>query len=47
LKALHPEILADGLTAGQINALIQREAPGRPCTHRKMREIVELIKSKR
>ena len=40
LEQLHPAILRSGLSKSQMNALIEQVAPGRPCTHRSMREIV-------
>ena len=40
LEQLHPAILRRGLSRSQMNALIEKVAPGRPCTHRGMREIV-------
>ncbi len=49
LHALHfeklfPEILADGTDIG---ALIEIVAPGHPCAHRPMREIVNQLKEER
>ncbi len=40
-EKLFPEILADGADVG---ALIENVAPGRPCSHRPMREIVNQLK---
>ncbi|MBC8730029.1 hypothetical protein [Paraburkholderia sp. UCT2] len=40
LERLFPAILQAGLSKSQMNALIDGVAPGRPCTHRGMREIV-------
>ncbi len=37
LRALYPAITVPG---ADIRALIERVAPGRPCTHRPMREII-------
>lgn len=43
LEQLHPAILRSGLSRSQMNALIEQVAPGRPCTHRGMRDIVALL----
>lgn len=40
LEQLHPAILRSGLSKTQMNAIIEQVAPGRPCTHRGMRDIV-------
>ena len=40
LQQLHPAILQIGLSRSQMNTLIEQVAPGRPCTHRGMRDIV-------
>ncbi|WP_157696247.1 hypothetical protein [Caballeronia temeraria] len=53
-KALHtghvarlfPEALAPGLTPRQFNALLRSIAPGRPCTQKGMREIVDAIEKR-
>ncbi len=47
LEDLHPAILDPDLSVTEVNALIQKVAPGRPCTHRGMREIVETIRRRR
>lgn len=44
LRALFPSVLAD---AANINRLIEEVAPGRPCSHRPFRMIVEQIKKER
>lgn len=44
LEQLHPAILRSGLSKSQMNALIEQVAPGRPCTHRGMREIVAQLR---
>ena len=41
LRDLYPDILADGQ---DVSALIDRVAPGRPCTHRPMKIIIANIK---
>ena len=42
LRNLYPAILADG---GNVSGVIDRIAPGRPCTHRPMKDIIAKIKS--
>ena len=44
IAALHPAILQPGIGSGEMNRLIESVAPGRPCTHVGMREIVERIR---
>jgi len=44
LEAMFPEILADGVS---ISNVIEKVAPGRPCTHKPMREIVAELKKRR
>lgn len=46
LEQLHPRILNRRLTKTEINALIEEVAPGRPCTHRGMRAIVQDIQKR-
>ena len=41
LGKLYPQILADGV---DIAALIEDIAPGRPCSHKPMREILAALK---
>ena len=41
-RALFPGVLADN---AEINKLIEKIAPGRPCSHRPFRKIVEQIKN--
>ena len=41
LRDLYPTILADG---ENVSAVIDRIAPGRPCTHRPMKDIIAKIK---
>ncbi|MFD1555994.1 hypothetical protein ACFSHT_10215 [Paraburkholderia silviterrae] len=41
LREMAAKLSERGLSVRQLNAEIQRVAPGRPCTHRKMREIYE------
>lgn len=41
LRYLYPNILAEG---AHIPSLIEAVAPGRPCSHKPMREIVTAIK---
>lgn len=43
-RALFPDILADN---AKINQLIEKIAPGRPCSHLPIRKIVEQIKKER
>ena len=43
LRDLYPDILADD---GNVSAQIERIAPGRPCTHKPMKEIIAKIKDK-
>jgi len=40
LGDLHPDILTDG---ANVSALIDGVAPGRPCTHKPMKEIIAKI----
>lgn len=42
LMRLYPDIIAEG---AQIPRLIEHVAPGRPCTHKPMREIVAAVKA--
>ena len=43
LKQLYPDILSP---TAKVTALISKVAPGRPCTHKPMREIVsEILRS--
>jgi len=42
LRKLYPEILEPN---ADIPALIEKVAPGRPCTHRPMKEIISAIQS--
>src|SRR3954452_12641563 len=42
LTAMFPEILKDGV---YIPSLIEKVAPGRPCTHKPMREIIAELKT--
>lgn len=44
LENLYPTILDPG---AHIPTLIERVAPGRPCSHRPMREIIEQLRRKR
>lgn len=44
VAALWPEILAPG---ADVAALIDRTAPGRPCVHAPMREILEQLRRER
>lgn len=41
LEAMFPEILEEGAS---ISAVIDKVAPGRPCTYKPMREIIAKIK---
>ena len=41
IKMLYPDVLEESVHIGR---LIERVAPGRPCTHRPFREIVEQIR---
>ena len=41
LRDLHPDILTPG---ADISALIEKVAPGRPCSHRPMKEILAAIR---
>lgn len=43
LQALYPDILADG---ANVSDLIEKVAPGRPCSHRPIKEILASIKRK-
>lgn len=45
IEALHPLLLQKDLTKGQVSARIQEIAPGKPCTHKGMREIAEEIRA--
>ncbi|AMR66724.1 hypothetical protein A0T30_10280 [Aquipseudomonas alcaligenes] len=40
LRQLFPAILESDLSSAKINQLIEQVAPGRPCTHVGMRQIV-------
>jgi hypothetical protein len=44
IRELYPEILRRGATVGDVRALIESVAPGRPCTHKGMREIAWSIR---
>ncbi|OXS89593.1 hypothetical protein PAP18089_01614 [Pandoraea apista] len=46
IRALHPEILRKNASVGDVRALIETVAPGRPCTHRGMREIAWAIRDR-
>lgn len=46
IRALHPEILRRGASVGDMRALIESVAPGRPCTHKGMREIAWSIRDR-
>ena len=41
LRSLYPAILLDG---ADIRNLIEKVASGRPCSHKPMREIIEIVK---
>lgn len=41
LSLMHPDILMPGADVAKI---IEKVAPGRPCTHKPMKEIVESLK---
>ncbi|MBB5413682.1 hypothetical protein HDG34_007660 [Paraburkholderia sp. HC6.4b] len=40
LQSLYPLLRKRGLSVAELNAAIESVAPGRPCTHRGMREII-------
>ncbi len=42
LQAMYPEIMDDGVTISQI---IEKVAPGRPCTFKPMKEIISDMKN--
>ena len=42
LRAMFPEIVEDGVA---ISTIIEKVAPGRPCTFKPMKEIIEEIKN--
>lgn len=44
LEKLYPEILSDDVN---IAKLINKAAPGRPCTHKPMREIVKQLQNEK
>ncbi len=41
LRNLYPAILLEG---ADVRKFIEKVAPGRPCSHKPMREIIEIIK---
>jgi len=43
LRAMLPEILRDGAS---IAGIIERVAPGRPCTHKPMKEIIREVRNR-
>ena len=43
LRSLYPAILGDAVS---VSTLIDAVAPGRPCSHRPMREILAVVKNK-
>ncbi|MFJ2364805.1 hypothetical protein ACIPIN_14125 [Pseudomonas sp. NPDC087697] len=46
LRALFPAILDPDLSDRDINTQIEEVAPGRPCTHVKMRKILERLRAR-
>jgi hypothetical protein len=44
LRAVFPEIMEDGAAIAEI---IERAAPGRPCAHKPMKEIIGEIRNRR
>ena len=42
LRAMYPEIMEDGVT---VSTIIEKVAPGRPCTFKPMKEIIAEMKN--